>query len=494
MDASTLGAALALINKKNDGVPTYYKANNYLKNQIDSFNAFARNGGGLTDTFAFFTDLHWHLNAGKSPALLKHIKQNTMIDKFFCGGDVCDFITGEAQPFDSFMNFHKALDCPIYTAMGNHDYMSSYGTEERLYYTFNSVGKDRVGNIGRNYFYVDNPQSKIRYIVLNGFKPGNNTWDWGFEQDQLDWLEDEALNLGVGWGAVVITHMVHAIDLDTGVISIPNTNKAMLDVLDGYSGNGEVIAVICGHTHFDYIDTTEGGIPIIVTTCDKNLAWIHNDVDKEPWLSDRTTGTIKEQAIDLFTINRDAKQITRVRIGCPIRIGIDPQSWTELSYQTIDYDHGPETLSFVYDLGRYNHKSDSASEDYVYNESGSAAYCAIYSSTETPKRIRGGDGYKYPIKFSSGATTLTVTVPSGIRVTAWFTNSTVACNASQSNPGLDDFAKLISGDSSAYDSTVPTGTRTLTIPTGADSIALSLQYPGGSITDDTMANITITAE
>ena len=486
--------ALAKAVGGNGGVPSQYNKNNYLKTKADTFNAFARAGGGLCDTFAFITDLHWHLNAGNSPAILKFIRQNTNIDKFFCGGDVCDFIDGESQPFDSFMNFHKALDCPIYTAMGNHDYMSSYGTENRLYYSFNSVGKDRVGNIGRNYFYVDNPQAKIRYIVLNGFKPGNNTWDWGYEADQLDWLEDTALDLSAGWGAVVITHMVHAIDLDTGVISIPNTSKAMLDVLDAYNGSGEVIAVICGHMHCDYLDTTTGGIPIIVTTCDKNLPWIYNGTDKEPWLDDRETGTVKEQAIDLFSINREAKQITRVRVGCPIRLGTDPESWTEVGYQTIDYEHEPETLSFVYDLGRYNHKSDAASEDYVYNESGSGSYCAIYSDVATPKLIRGGDGYKYPIKINSGASELTVTVPDGIRVTAWFTNSTVACDASQSNPGLEIYAKLISGDSSPYDSSVQTGTRTIAVPSGADSVALALQYPGGTITDDIMGNVTIYAE
>ena len=469
-------------------VAAQYSANGYIKNKCDTFNAYARGGTGLCDTFAFFTDTHWTLNAGNSPELLKYVKEHTNIEKFFCGGDVCDFVTGEAQPFDAFQHFQQALGGPVYTAMGNHDYMSAYGTENRLTYSFNAVGDKRVGNIERNYFYVDNDQAKIRYIVLNGFKPGNNTWDWGYEADQLDWLEDTALNISEGWGAVVITHMVHAIDLDTGVISVPNTSKAMLNVLDAYDGSGEIIAVVCGHMHCDYLDKTDGGIPIIITTCDKNEPWIYNGVDKEPWLDDRTAGSVKEQAIDLFTINRTAKQIIRVRIGCPIRLGTDPESWTEVGYQTIDYEHGPETLSYVYDLGRYNHKADGANNDYVYNESGSGAYCALQSDVQTPKLIRGGSVIKYPIKFKSSVTTITVTVPEGIRVTAWFVNSTVASTASEY------YAKLISGDDSPYDTSVATGTRVLTVPNGADSVALSLQYPGGTITDEIMANVTITAE
>lgn len=496
MDASTLAAAIAL-TRKTESIPAHYKVNNYIDNKLDTFNAFARSATGVSDTFAFFTDTHWHLNAGNSPALLKYISKNTMIDKFFCGGDVCDFVTGEAQPFDSFMNFHRELMMPIYTAMGNHDYMSQYGTENRLTYTFNSVGSNRVGNMERNYFYIDNPQTKIRYIVLNGFKPGNNSWAWGYESEQMTWLADTALNLSSGWGAIVITHMVYGIDLDTGVISIPNTNQAMLDVLDEYSGNGEIIAVVCGHTHFDYLGQTAKGIPIIVTTCDKNLPWINNNTDKEPWLDDRTTGTIKEQAIDLFVINRGAKQITRVRVGCPIRLGIVPEEWTELEYQTIDYERsGPETLSFEYLIGRYNHKSDAAAEDYVYNEGagGSKAYAAMYSTTAADKRIRYSTFPMYPIKFKSGATKITVTVPNDMRVTAWFVNSTVACDYSQEHTGYDMYAKLISGDSSAYDSSVPLGPRVLTVPNGADSVAFSLQYPGGTITDDIMSNVTIVAE
>lgn len=322
-------------------VPDYYHANGYLKGKCDRVNALARGCAKKSDTFAFVTDLHWHLNAGKSPALLRYIKENTRIEKFFCGGDVCDFITSEHQPYDAWTTFQDALKMPIYVAMGNHDYMASYGTEGRLYYTFNSVGRDRIGDFNRNYFYVDNPQAQIRYVFLNGFQPnGSGSWTWGLEQDQIDWMNNTALDLETGWGAIIVTHMIIGIDLDYTPYQIykPTMATNLLNELDSYNGNGEIIAVICGHTHFDYLDYSTGGIPIIVTTSDKYLPWIQSEVDKEPWLSDRVEGTITEQAIDLFVVDREAKTITRVRVGCPIHYGTDPETWTEHEEVTVSYD------------------------------------------------------------------------------------------------------------------------------------------------------------
>lgn len=149
------------------------------------------------------------------------------------------------------------------------------------------------------------------------------------------------------------------------------------------------------------------------------------------------------------------------------------------------------TLSFEYNIGHYNHKSDVTAQDYVYYEAGNNAYCAIYSTSETAKRIRRNDINIYPILLGHGATVVTATIPNTMRLTAWFTNSEQACDYSIDNPTFDYLAKLISGDASAYDSNVPLGNRTITVPEGADSIAMSLQYPGGTITDEIMAEISI---
>lgn len=316
-------------------VPAYYNTNDYLENKCKRFNLLARQCNGASDCFAFVTDLHWTQNAKKSPSLLRFIKKNTRIDKLFCGGDICDFEEVESRPYDAFSNFVKAWDNQVYTAIGNHEYLSQYGTEGRVYYSFNSLGKDRIGNLDRSYFYFDNPQAKIRYIFLSAYKANNGTVATGYEQAQLTWLQNEALDLDSGWGAIVVTHMTHSVYENA---SIGQTATDMLNVLDAYDGSGEIICVISGHTHADYYDTTTGGIPIIVTTCDKYMPWISGSTNMEPWLSDRVAGTITEQAIDLYLIDRTAKTISKVRVGCPIHYGTNPETWTEYEDVTISYE------------------------------------------------------------------------------------------------------------------------------------------------------------
>lgn len=150
-------------------------------------------------------------------------------------------------------------------------------------------------------------------------------------------------------------------------------------------------------------------------------------------------------------------------------------------------------LAYAYTFERYNHKADIADADYIYNEAGTAAYASIQSDVATQKTIRRDDGNLYPILLGAGARTVTITAPNTVRVTAWFCNSNEACDYSQTHSGYDMYAKLISGDASAYDGNVALGDRTLTVPDGADSIACSVQYPNDTVTEEIMAQIKMVA-
>ena len=204
-----------------------------------------------------------------------------------------------------------------------------------LYYAMDMYNNDQVaGNMDRHYYYVDNPQQKIRYIILSRFAEGDSQTivKNGYEAEQLAWLTNVALNVDAGCSIIVFTHF-----LSTDTIPDP---YGVANALDSYSGNGEIIAVIEGHTHWDYHGYTAGGIPVIATTCDKNTPWVDpSGQDTEPiYLGDRTSGTIKEQAFDVYIINKVAKTLTQVRIGCPIRDGKDPEVWTEYEEVTTSYD------------------------------------------------------------------------------------------------------------------------------------------------------------
>ena len=68
--------------------------------------------------------------------------------------------------------------------------------------------------------------------------------------------------------------------------------------------DAEVACVIGGHTHWDGMVKTSGGVPVIATSCDMYLG-----------ISGMEKGTVTEQAFDVFTIDTSAKMISTKRIG-----------------------------------------------------------------------------------------------------------------------------------------------------------------------------------
>lgn len=153
------------------------------------------------------------------------------------------------------------------------------------------------------------------------------------------------------------------------------------------------------------------------------------------------------------------------------------------------------TFVFTYEIGVYNTKSETSGQDFVVKEAYTNAYCAIYSESTTEKYIKGSGTTYYPIIIGAGAEKVTITVPNDIKPTVWFVNSTEACDYSASHIDYAVYAKLISGDNSPYDGTVPVGNRVVTVPSGADAICISLQKPGSgnTISDSDLENVSIVA-
>ena len=154
------------------------------------------------------------------------------------------------------------------------------------------------------------------------------------------------------------------------------------------------------------------------------------------------------------------------------------------------------TLSFMYDLSRMSHyPNNDTGIDYAYNDPSNDTYASLLSTTETTKKVRcyQGTGDRYPILLGTGATTLTINVPDYIRPTVWFCNSEQASTYAATHEGYDAYAKVVSGDAKAYDSSVPLGTRTISIPSGADSVLITVQYPNNTVTDAIMALVSAVA-
>ena len=293
-------------------LPSYYP--DYLDMKCERIKALMKSVGGDGDAFIFITDQHMDNNSAKNAhnsfKMIKYIAEKCRINKLFCGGDLKN--GGDEQYADE---FRQAIGGRCYMANGNHEYLSN-GDEKTLDYWSTASTEDEIGNHDRRYFYVDNPRNKVRYIVLSSYgeeqTPGQGA-SMGFEQDQQDWLAD-AMDIEAGWSIVIFAHAFYVpVDMTTPEVRLPTQRKAMLNVIDA-NANGHDVFIIQGHTHFDAIEETEGGFPILITTCDK---WQKADGSDqyEPWLHARTPGTITEHAFDVCVLDRNQRKITAVRVG-----------------------------------------------------------------------------------------------------------------------------------------------------------------------------------
>lgn len=298
-------------------LPDYYTEGGYLDGKIERINEIMKATGG--DAFMFCTDQHMLYNSKNSYKLIRNIYKRCRINKLFMGGDL---LNGVWEPFAKL--FRDAMDGRAYFMAGNHDYMNGPTTDENIAWSLQSGVDDEVsGDYLRRYYWVDNPKQKIRYIVTNSFmtNESHTSWVWGFEEAQMTWLTEEAMNVPEGWGCVIFSHMFWASESESYAgITLPGDGtgnpwdgdfKAVLDAIDAANTNGQVLCIVQGHTHQDAVRATDGGIPILITTADR-----HNyDNGDEPYMDCRVPGTTKEQAIDVCILDRTNGKLYAVRVG-----------------------------------------------------------------------------------------------------------------------------------------------------------------------------------
>lgn len=283
-------------------LPEYYTANNYIQNKAARINEL---GKSSDDVFIFITDVHWERNAKISPALINYLMKNCNISKVFSGGDISD-----TAKMDAINAYNKAAIGEVHYAVGNHEWFPPE-TGKSLYYAVDYDKNNQYGHFSSHYWYYDNVQAKIRYVVLNAFKHAGSDlgtgWEYGFDADQIAWFENTALNVEEGYDVVVITHYFGT---NSYKITGSNSIESIINDFNTNSGTGKVLFIVEGHRHWDAV-FNNGPVPCVLTTCDKY------DVSNESTLAEyvREKGTLTEQAFDVCCINRDTMSATFVRIG-----------------------------------------------------------------------------------------------------------------------------------------------------------------------------------
>lgn len=151
-------------------------------------------------------------------------------------------------------------------------------------------------------------------------------------------------------------------------------------------------------------------------------------------------------------------------------------------------------LTFAYKLGRF---SDIPNNRQYVRVNGTDAHFATAHSAETltgKKKVVDQVSYQnmWAIPLPAGASKVNFTeIPATHRVTVFFVDNDTASPAS----GMSEYASMISGDANSYDETVALGNREVSIPSGANAIVFTLQYPGSGseVTDATMQAISVVA-
>ena len=308
-------------------LPSYYFVNNYIQNKVTRINTLLGGCANNGDAYVFITDEHWVYNQKKSPALLRYITEHCNILKLMDGGDNAD---------NGSLDFCKAIELAwkkqggeIYHTAGNHEFFNQTPQATICYYFDMFHDRPYHGNPDKLYYYFDNERQKIRYVVCAGYyesETNNNMNGFYLDADQRAWLRDVALNVDSTWNIVVFTHDFWTINLETNAINKLGQSTETLAILDAHNTDatkGKILFIQQGHTHRDRITYTDGGIPLVMTTCDKNhISMINGYPDISPAV-DRTSGTINEQAFDVVVIDKTLKKATFVRIGGKAQDGVD---------------------------------------------------------------------------------------------------------------------------------------------------------------------------
>lgn len=191
----------------------------------------------------------------------------------------------------------------------------------------------------KQYYYKDFAEDKIRVIALDTQNipytwdgSSNVSFNFGFTQEQLNWLANEALDFKDKsdkdeWGVVLL---MHALSYDSGntVINFSGFGEIMAAFMNGTSGTYSNDNTLAPVTNLTYDFTAQGKMEVI---CIFN-GHTHTDGDGKMWgmkfittgsslpdssdaVPDRGLYTKNEDLWDIMTIDRTNRKIYATRFG-----------------------------------------------------------------------------------------------------------------------------------------------------------------------------------
>ncbi|MCR5751391.1 MAG: metallophosphoesterase [Kiritimatiellae bacterium] len=310
------------------------------------------------DGFFFITDLHIPSNRCVSGRILAKLIKETDVKKVLCGGDMPEAFGGKASVDRTIAAYREQWVAAVeraggafYPAKGNHDFTIKSSPTTNSGFTYSgkeacdilmdtaAVKANAVTNPGDPeacYYYVDFPQSRVRYIVADttdSISPERTGWavQYGMGERQLDWLAKEALaTIPDGWSALVMHHIPVA-EIVGGEGGYSKLFAPWRSILEAYQNRGEasvggktydfasargrLLCSLTGHEHAER-QTYRKGLWHITQPCD--AAYGDYIVGSAPWCSNlpvKEKCTIYEQTFDAVHVDRRRNALHFTRIG-----------------------------------------------------------------------------------------------------------------------------------------------------------------------------------
>ena len=281
-------------------------------------------------TIALVADSHLDNSA---PETVENIAAVDQAVQFDCCVHLGDFLAGEIGGRYAKLLLRQQLELfrpavssgRFFPVQGNHDACSG-PYSERLWPE--SIGfLDAEQNVRRPaqkpYYYVDIAKEKVRLVFVCSYydehRGGGPVMIFGYEEDQIQWLQNEALALPSNWTVMLFSHdapfSALLFDEETALAknTITNGNQVFYALDQCRKQYGfDIAGWFIGHYHGDRI-VTLFGIPFVITASETAYDPQLFDDDVRFWA--RTLGTQSEDLWDALVLKKSERRVYLKRFG-----------------------------------------------------------------------------------------------------------------------------------------------------------------------------------
>lgn len=281
-------------------------------------------------TIALVADSHLDNSV---PATIENISAVDQAVQFDCCVHLGDFLAGEIGGRYAKLLLRQQLELfrtavssgRFFPVQGNHDACSG-PYSERLW--LEAIGfLDAEQNLRRPaqkpYYYVDIAKEKVRLVFLCSYyykqHGGEPVMIFGYEESQIHWLQETALNLPADWTVLLFSH-------DAPFSALLSDEKTALEKNNIANGNPvfsaldqcrkqygfDVAGWFIGHYHGDRI-VTLFGVPFVITASETAYDPQLFDDDVRFW--ERDLGTPSEDLWDALVLKKSERRVYLKRFG-----------------------------------------------------------------------------------------------------------------------------------------------------------------------------------